>query len=129
MKLKNNKTPDCDTIPAECLKYGETQLHKNLHKLVIAIWKWKTLANEWNEGTIIPIHKKEDRMKCTNYRGRLVTSTLNRLYGRNIRDLVEQEYGDNLRTIVTHILQVTPSWTDRIKMYQISSSILSVRLL
>lgn len=38
------------------------------------------------------IHKKGDIRNCENYRGITVTSTCSRLYGRILKNLIEQEY-------------------------------------
>ena len=35
----------------------------------MALWNKKELPEEWKESIIVPIHKKEDKTDCNNYRG------------------------------------------------------------
>jgi len=35
----------------------------------LALWNKKELPEEWKELIIVPIHKKEDKTDCNNYRG------------------------------------------------------------
>jgi len=38
--------------------------------------------------------KKEEKKECANYRGISVTSVMSRLYGKTLRDLIEEENKD-----------------------------------
>jgi hypothetical protein len=44
-------------------------LHSEIHKLTKLIWNKEELSHQWKEPIIVPIHKKGDRTKCSNYRG------------------------------------------------------------
>ena len=44
-KLKIYKVAESDTIPAELLKQGGTELKTRIHKLIMKIWE----QNEWKE--------------------------------------------------------------------------------
>jgi len=39
---------------------------------------------------ISSIHKKESKRDCSNYRGISMTSVMSRLYGKILRDLIEE---------------------------------------
>ena len=67
--LKNNKSPGKDTIPAEIWKYGGEILEEKIYNLILSIWKEERIPEMWEEGIIIPLHKKGDRLVCNNYRG------------------------------------------------------------
>lgn len=68
-RLKNNKAPGNDTIPAECLKYGGEIFLKHFHTLILQIWKEEKIPSSWKESVIVPLHKKGDKLQCSNYRG------------------------------------------------------------
>lgn len=68
-KLKNSKAPGSDQIPAEFLKYGGDALHRQIHRLITLIWRKEKIPAGWRESIIVPIHKKWDKSKCSNYRG------------------------------------------------------------
>lgn len=53
------------------------------------------IPQEWKTGWIFSVYKKVDQQKCKNYSGITVTSTVNRLFGRIIRDKIEEEYKRN----------------------------------
>jgi hypothetical protein len=76
-KLKIYKAARTDNITAELIKQGGTELKTKIHKLIMKIWDEETLPTEWTEGIICPIHKKGDRMICSNYRP---TTLLNVVY-------------------------------------------------
>jgi len=68
-KLKSHKSPDIDEIRAESFKAGGGTICGEIHKLITSIWKKEKLPEEWKESIIVPIHKKEDKADCNNYRG------------------------------------------------------------
>ena len=68
-KLKNNKAPGTDNIPAEMLKQGGNQLEQFLLKIVTSVWEEEKMPQQWKEGIICPLYKKGDQMECGNYRG------------------------------------------------------------
>jgi len=68
-KLKSHKSPDTDQILAELIKAGGRTFCLEIHKLITSIWKKEKLPEEWKESIIIPIHKKGDKIDCSNYRG------------------------------------------------------------
>lgn len=68
-KLKNNKAPGADHLPAELFKHGGNTLLEILQQLIKNVWTQKVMPEDWNLGVLIPIHKKGDLLLCENYRG------------------------------------------------------------
>lgn len=68
-KLKNNKAPGMDLIPAELVKFAGPEYVKHLHQLIVKIWINEIILEEWNLSIVCPNHKKGDVMVCSNYRG------------------------------------------------------------
>jgi hypothetical protein len=68
-KLKRYKTPGSDQIPAELIQVGGETLRSEIHKLLMLIWNKEELPHQWKESIVVPIHKKDDKTDCSNYRG------------------------------------------------------------
>lgn len=94
-KLKNGKAPGPGGIPAELIKYGTDKLFQAITNLVNKCLNGDPVPDEWKTAYISSIHKKGDKSNCSNYRGISVTCTFSRLYGRILRDLIENEYHNN----------------------------------
>ena len=60
-KLKSNKLPGTDQIPAELIKGGVRTIRDESHKLIISIWNKEELPEQWKESVIVPIYKKGDK--------------------------------------------------------------------
>jgi hypothetical protein len=67
--LKKYKSPGSDQIPAELIQAGGEMLLSAIHKLINSIWNKEELPDQWKESTIVPIHKKDGKTDCNNYRG------------------------------------------------------------
>jgi len=69
-KLKENKSPGIDQIPAE-LRQGISIIRYKMHKLVnsTSIWNKEELLEEWKESIIVLVYKKGDKTDCSDYRG------------------------------------------------------------
>ena len=74
-RLKNNKSPGSDGIPAEYLKAGGNVLAEHLHIVLQKVWSEDQLPPEWIISVIWPIFKKGDVKECSNYRGISILST------------------------------------------------------
>jgi hypothetical protein len=68
-RLRNNKAPGIDLIPAELVKFASPEYVKHLHQLIAKIWITETFPEEWYLSIVYPIHKKGDVMACSSYRG------------------------------------------------------------
>jgi hypothetical protein len=62
-KLKSNKSPGIDQIPAEMTKVGGTTLHYEIHKLIISIWNKEELSEEWRSRSLyLSIRLRSNRL-------------------------------------------------------------------
>jgi len=61
-------SPAIDQIPAELVKAGSRTICSEIHKLFNSVWNKEVLPEEWKECIIVPIYKKGDKTKCSNYR-------------------------------------------------------------
>ena len=68
-KLKNDKSPGIDQIPAELIKAGGRKICCEIHNLIISIWNKEELSDEWKESIIVHIYKRGDKTDYNNYRG------------------------------------------------------------
>ncbi|PNF40966.1 hypothetical protein B7P43_G08814, partial [Cryptotermes secundus] len=71
-KLKRYKSPGSDQILAELIHAGEK---KKIHKQINSIWNMETIPDHYKESIIVPVHKKDDKTDCSNYRGISLLST------------------------------------------------------
>ena len=78
--LRNNKSPGKDNIPSEIWKLGGEVLENRLYKLIGMIWREEKTPDDWEEGILVPLHKKGDRLTCKNYRGISLWSTAYKIF-------------------------------------------------
>ena len=78
--LKNSKSPGKDNIPSEIWKFGGEALENRLYKLIGMIWREEKTPDDWEEGIIVPLHKKGDRLTCKNYLGISLWSTVYKIF-------------------------------------------------
>lgn len=90
-KLKNGKSCGPEGIYAELVKNGTAKLHELLTHVYNRCLNGQETPKEWKEAHIISVHKKGNKDNCENYRGLSITSTVSRLYGKILRDLIERE--------------------------------------
>ncbi|BHF75251.1 hypothetical protein SprV_0501834700 [Sparganum proliferum] len=68
-KLRNNKAPGEDGIPAEIFKSCVDTLAPWIHEVIERAWRDEVVPDDWGLGILVPILKKGDKTKCENYRG------------------------------------------------------------
>ena len=68
-KLKRNRAPGLDNVQVELWQIADDCVHDWLVDMVQKIWREESMPDDWKIGVIIPIHKKQDRADCNNYRG------------------------------------------------------------
>nr|VZI51238.1 unnamed protein product [Spirometra erinaceieuropaei] len=68
-RLRNNKAPGEDGIPAEIFKSCVDTLAPWLHEVIERAWRDEVVPDDWGLGILVPILKKGDKTRCENYRG------------------------------------------------------------
>ena len=68
-KLKRQKSPGVDQIPAEVIKAEDRTIRSEIHKLINSIWHKEELPEEGKEMIIVPTYKKGNKTDCSNYTG------------------------------------------------------------
>jgi len=66
--LKRGKSPGEDGVPGELLISGGEITVDIMHRICNKIWETGTWPRQWCRSVMIPIPKKGDLRKCTNYR-------------------------------------------------------------
>jgi hypothetical protein len=66
-KLKRQKSPGTDQIPAKLIKAGGRTISSEIQKFINSIGNQEELPEEWKESIIVPIYKKGDEKDCSNY--------------------------------------------------------------
>ena len=81
--LKNGKSPGIDSdITSEIVKYGGTQIKSVLLKICNKVYTDLVPPKQWTTNIIIPIPKKGDIHKMSNFRGICLMSTGAKLFNR-----------------------------------------------
>ena len=79
-----------DEYKRQLIKYGTEKLMRMIGRMFKKVINGKDLPAEWKEARITSIFKKGNRKDCENYRGISVIATMGRLYGRVLRNKIEE---------------------------------------
>jgi sorting nexin-29 len=60
------------------------------------VWQGVTPPESWQKSLVIPLHKKEDLMKCKNYRGISLLNSGHKIYANIIKNKLYDYYKDKL---------------------------------
>jgi hypothetical protein len=93
-ELKNGKSCGPEGVYAEMLKHGTDRLITMLTWIINRCLNGEEVPQQWKFPYISSIHKKGSKKDCSNYRDISVTSVMSRLYGKILRDFVEEENKD-----------------------------------
>lgn len=94
-KMKNGKAAGPGGIPIELVKYGSDELVEKITELFNkCLINGDNIPRDWGMAYISSIHKKGCKKTCSNYRGISVTSSMGRLYGRVLKERIEQYFQD-----------------------------------
>ena len=96
--LKAGKAPDEDDIRPEMLKaMNNFEVHWLTYVCQVS-WKTGEVPKQWQTSVLIPIHKKGDKKKCTNYRDISLLSLPGKVYAKcfekRCREIVEPQLQD-----------------------------------
>ena len=87
-KLKNGKAPGICGISAEMLKAGGSAVAEWLHTIINLMWTTGEVPADWKKAVIVPIHKKGNKMICSNYRGISLLSIPSKVYTRILDGMI-----------------------------------------
>ncbi|XP_072400631.1 uncharacterized protein [Diabrotica undecimpunctata] len=90
-EVKNCRAPGPENIPAELIKCGIDKLFLALTWCMNKYINGVTPPSLWKVAYISSIHKKGNKLDCSNYRGISVTSTLSRVHGRILIRALHQQ--------------------------------------
>ena len=79
-KLKRNKSPGYDIIPAEFVKHLKTFFAKDLTLIFNYMVENKEFPDDWAEGIRNPIFKSGSKNKCSNYRGITILPVFGKIF-------------------------------------------------
>nr|VZI51359.1 unnamed protein product [Spirometra erinaceieuropaei] len=79
-KLRTNKAPREDGIPAEIFQSCVDTLAPWLHEVIERVWRDEVVPDDWGLGILVPILKKGDKTRCENYRGISLTDVAAKIF-------------------------------------------------
>jgi len=82
--LSSHKAPGPDAISNDLLKAMPVEFHKELHHILVTMWKERHTPDHWKHSHTVLIHKKGSPLELNNYRPIALASTLYKLWTRLI---------------------------------------------
>jgi len=68
LKSKDEKAPGIDRITAEMIQAAGNNSVSMMHHQCNKVYEDKKCRKDWGKAIIVPLHKKNDKEKCSNYR-------------------------------------------------------------
>lgn len=94
--MKNCKSPGIDNITSEAIKYGGLGLHNKILEICNDVFTKNVPPWQMTTNIIIPIFKKGDNSKLTNYRGISLMSAITKIYNKLILNRIYDKINDKL---------------------------------
>jgi hypothetical protein len=88
--LKPKKAPGIDNVTAEMIQAGGDSTVKVMHTLCNKILEEEIFPEDWEKAVIVPIHKKNDKRECSNYRGISLLSVPGKVFNKMIQQRLKQ---------------------------------------
>lgn len=79
-KLETRKSPGPDQISNEMIKFGGNAAIKEIHKLFKKVFMTNVIPNQWRTSITVPVFKKGDKQKPSNYRGISLLNGISKLF-------------------------------------------------
>jgi len=89
--LKRGKAPGEDNITAEMILAGGDSSISVLHTLCQKIYHEGKCPADWGKAVIVPLHKKGDKMECSNYRGISLLSIPSKVYTKVLQQRLKKK--------------------------------------
>ena len=87
-KLKKGKAGGVCEISGELLKAGGEVVIKWMTVMYSLVWGTGVAPMDWQRAIIVPVHKKNSRRKCGNYRGISLLSIPGKVFAKILNDCV-----------------------------------------
>ena len=87
--LKLGKATYLDDVSNDAIKAGFPVIQQALVHLFNNVLNSQVFPEPWNEGLIIPIHKKGDKLNTDNYRGIIISSCIGKLFLKVMTSRIE----------------------------------------
>ena len=87
--LKLGKATYLDDVSNDAIKAGFPVIQEALVHLFNNVLNSQVFPEPWNEGLIIPIHKKGDKLNIDNYRGIIISSCIGKLFLKVMTSRIE----------------------------------------
>ncbi|XP_032685628.1 uncharacterized protein LOC116850906 [Odontomachus brunneus] len=85
-----------DKIPNKVWKYAEEEMVKWACEICGRVWKGESWPEEWKEGIIVPVVKKETGDKVEEYKGITVMPSLYKIYAAVLAERQLRKKGDKI---------------------------------
>lgn len=75
---------------------GGKCLAKEIHNLILKVWKQEQIPEGWTQAIIIPIHNKRSRKVCENYRVNSLLPTVYKIFSYSLLNHLSPYVGENI---------------------------------
>ena len=92
--ITTNKASGGDRIPVELFQILKDDAVKVLHSICQQIWKTQQWPQDWKRSVFIPISKKNNAKKCSNYRILHAVKVMLNILQAKLQQYISREFSD-----------------------------------